>query len=190
MHRGMSLFTVPFCTVCYRIFMLPGLQMHLSQYQSTSCRVACWLASHSSKLILGLKVKHSKKMLSQNHWGWKRPLSSPTPLLSQNRVRWSRLLLAMSSHIYAISKDDDSTAPLNNLFPCSTTPMTKVSFLLFENRLNNPISQPLLTCQTLQPLHQLHGLSLDSFQYVHVVLVQGSPEPDRALQRSLTRAEE
>lgn len=141
----------------------------------------------------------------------------------------------MSSHTLIISKDENSTTSLNNLFPCSTTPMTSViSFaqifscilnhahitlsgawwtvrsiwlyffqsclqifihvrshlrLLFP-RLNNPSSQPLLVCQTLQSLHQFHDLTLDSFQYVHVALIQGSLELDPALQMCLNMAEE
>jgi len=46
LYIGMSIFIMPFCTVCCRILVLPDLhKMQLSQYWSTSCRLACWLPS-------------------------------------------------------------------------------------------------------------------------------------------------
>jgi len=44
------------------------------------------------------------------------------------------------------------------------------------------LPQSLLVCQIIQAPNHLHGPSLGSLQYVHVLLVLGSPEMDTALQ--------
>lgn len=66
----------------------------------------------------------------------------------------------------------------------SSSLLDKIPLSLFFSKMNNPSSLTLYSCQLLQSLNHLHGLSLYSFTYLHVFLVLGRPGQDTALQVS------